>query len=175
MNQYTLWLDYSHNISLTEKCQVQSTHFLGKQHTLHNTIIQSPRNGEKKYVYHLPDDTNHDSIMTFEIIKDIITKHPEIIELKQLLWHSDNCQDQYKCKYTFQKMKELAKMYKIDIVWFYGEPRHDRGLVDAMSSFGCKQQLREEIVTYDNFFNTAEEMIKFLNDYFRNDNKKKKL
>ena len=110
--------------------------------------------------------------MTFEIIKDIIAKHPEIIELKQLLLRSDNCQDQYKCKYTFQKMKELAKLYKIDIVWFYGEPGHGRGLVDAMSSFECKQQLREEIVKYDNFFNTAEEMVKFLNDYFRNDNTK---
>ena len=135
-------------------------------------IIQSPKNGEKKHVYHLSDDTSHDSIMTFEIIKDIIAKHPEIIELKQLLLHSNNCQDQYKCKYIFPKMKELAKLYKIDIVWFYGEPGHGRGLVDAMSSFRCKEQLREEIVKHDNFFNTAEEMIKFLNDYFRNDNTK---
>ena len=135
-------------------------------------IIQSPKNGEKKHVYHLSDDTSHDSIMTFEIIKYIIAKHPEIIELKQLLLHSNNCQDQYKCKYIFPKMKELAKLYKIDIVWFYGEPGHGRGLVDAMSSFRCKEQLREEIVKHDNFFNTAEEMIKFLNDYFRNDNTK---
>ena len=66
-------------------------------------------------------------------------------------------------------------MYKIDIVWFYGEPGHGRGLVDAMSSFGCKQKLREEIVKYNNFFNTAEEMVKFLNDYFRNGNTKKHL
>ena len=39
---HTLWLDYSQNIAFTEKKQVQSAHFSGRQHTLHNTVIQSP-------------------------------------------------------------------------------------------------------------------------------------
>ena len=32
---------------------------------------------------------------------------------------------------------ELAEKYEIDVIWFYGITGHGRGLVDAMSSFGC--------------------------------------
>ena len=74
---YTLWLDYSQTINFTEKRQVQSAHFSGRQHTLHDTVLQAPKNG--KHIYHLSDDTNHDSVMTFSIIKDIIHCHPEVI------------------------------------------------------------------------------------------------
>ena len=76
---HTLWLDYSQNTAFTEKKQVQSAHFSGRQHILHNTVIQSP-GGENLYLYHLSDDTNHDSLLTFYIIQDIIHKHPEVIE-----------------------------------------------------------------------------------------------
>ena len=67
---HTLWLDYSQNIAFTEKKQVQSAHFSGRQHTLHNTVIQSPNEGESVYVYHLSDDTNYGSVLTFFIIRD---------------------------------------------------------------------------------------------------------
>ena len=134
---YTLWLDYSQNIAFTEKKQVQSAHFSGRQHTLHNTVIQSP-NDEKVYVYHLPDDTNHDRVLIFYIIKDIIHNCPEVIQKEYLILCSDNCQEQYQCKFTFFQMKKIAAEFGITGVWFYGEPGHGHGLVDAMSSFGCK-------------------------------------
>ena len=82
---YTFWLDYSQNIAFTEKKQVQSAHFSGRQHMLHNTVIQSP-NDEKVYVYHLSDNTNHDSVLTFYIIKDIIHNHPEVIQKGYLIF-----------------------------------------------------------------------------------------
>ena len=78
----TLWFDYSQNINFTEKRQVQSAHFSGRQHTLHSTVLQAPKNGKHTYIYQLSDDTNHDSVMTFSIIKDIIHCHPEVIRDK---------------------------------------------------------------------------------------------
>ena len=36
------------------------------------------------------------------------------------------------------KMKKLASDFGITVVWFYKKPGHGCGLVDAMSSFGCK-------------------------------------
>ena len=144
---HTLWLDYSQNIAITEKKQVQSAHFSGRQHTLHNTVIQSP-GGENLYLYHLSDDTNHDSVLIFYIMQDIIHKHPEVIEKGFLVLQSDNCQEQYKCKFTFFEMKKLASDFGIPVVWFYGEPGHGHGLVDAMSSFGCKQQPHKKINRY---------------------------
>ena len=121
-DHYTLWLDYSQNIAFKEKKQLQSAHFSGRQHTLHNTVIQAPKNDEKKYIYPLSDNTNHDSVMTFYIIKDIIKSHPEVIEKKVLVLCSDNCQEQYKCKYTFFQMRKLTVDLGIKVIWFYGEP-----------------------------------------------------
>ena len=76
--------------------QVQSPHFSGKQHSLHNTIIKKPNDANVIYVYRLLDDTNHDSVMTFEIIENIINDHPEVIENKILVLRSDNFPEQYK-------------------------------------------------------------------------------
>ena len=42
------------------------------------------------HVYYLSNDTNHDSVMTFETIENIINDHPEVIENKILVPWSDN-------------------------------------------------------------------------------------
>ena len=97
--------------------------------------------------------------MTFQVIEDIVTKYPEVIENDNLVLRSDNCASQYKSKFVFSHMKELAAKYQIRVSWFYGEPGHGRGLVDAMSSFGCKGPLRMSIITENNWFDTANESI----------------
>ena len=47
MQYYTIWMDYYQKIKFAEGKQVQSAHFSGKQHTLHNTVIIPPDNSEK--------------------------------------------------------------------------------------------------------------------------------
>ena len=112
-SHYELWLGYSQNLALKEKRQVQSALFSGKHQTLHNTVLYKPNNQGHKFIYHLSDDTNHDHIFTFSAIYDIISNHPEIIEDKYLILQSDNCQDQYKCKYMFHQ--ELARKFIITV------------------------------------------------------------
>ena len=146
-SHYELWLGYSQNLALKEKRQVQSALFSGKHQTLHNTVLYKPNNQGHKFIYHLSDDTNHDHIFTFSAIYDIISNHPEIIEDKYLILQSDNCHDQYKCKYMFHQ--ELARKFIITVAWFYGEAGHGKGLVDAMSSLGCKQPITNAVITED--------------------------
>ena len=59
-DQYILWVDYSQNIALTPKFEVQSAHSSGRQHTLHDSLLCAPFSDTLKYIYHLSDDTNHD-------------------------------------------------------------------------------------------------------------------
>ena len=134
---FTIWLDYSMNIELTEKKQAQSGHYSGSQQSCHCIII---KHGTEfvKYVYHLSEDTIHDSVMTFEIIRDIIQRYPYVLNDGYLILHSDNASSQYKCKFTFFETIELAKEHGITVCWFYGEPGHGKGTIDAMSAFGCK-------------------------------------
>ena len=171
VNQPIMWMDYSMNVKLTEKNQVQSAHFSGCQQTLHDSLIQHT-DGTYTYIYHLSDDTNHDSIMTGKIIEDIILKHPELINTGRLILRSDNCSMQYKCKYVFEMLLRLARKYNIRIDWMFGEAGHGRGLIDALAWFGCKGPLRRKILTTDRWFRDAEQMRDFLANHFSNDERK---
>lgn len=69
-------------------------------------------------------------------------------------------------------MMKLAQKYNITIFWFYGEAGHGKGLVDAMSSFGCKQILRSAIISEDKWFPDSQSMFEFLKEHFVGDNTK---
>ena len=164
-------LDYSQNIKLVEKNQIQSAHFSGRQHTLHDSLIQQ-KDKPNTYIYHLSDDTNHDNVMTTEIINSIIQNHPEIVASGTLNLRSDNCSTQYKSKYVFHNFSKIASTLNITINWFFGEAGHGRGLIDAMAWFGCKGPLRKAIVTTDCWFKNAAEMFQFLTETFKYDKTK---
>ena len=172
-NHYVIWLDYSMNISLTPKREAQSVHYSGKQHTLHDSLIRNPETRNYIYVYHISDDTIHDSVMTTKIIRDIIEKFPEVIESGHLILRSDNCCSQYKCQYVFEELINLSKEYNVQITWFYGEAGHGRGLIDAMAWFGCKFPLRHAIIADDIWFTSASEMVDYLSRHFNEDESKK--
>ena len=110
--------------------------------------------------------------MTFKIIDDIIENYTEIIVNTKLVIKTDNCSMQYKSKYTFASLKQLAMSRQIDIIWFYGEPGHGRGLVDAMSSFGVKSPLAKMIIDEDKWFDTVNEMKAELDNHFKDDETK---
>ena len=69
-------------------------------------------------------------------------------------------------------MKELALKYKITVTWFYSVSEHGKGLVDTMSSFGCKGPLRMAIKANDEWFSCAAAMVDYLADYFEDDQTK---
>ena len=106
--------------------------------------------------------------MTFAVLEDILQKFPELIQDGKLVIRSGNCSTQYKSRYVFAMMKAVAMKYQVHVIWFYGEPGHDRGLIDAMSSFGCKAPLRQGILN-DMWFHNACEMVDFLNREFQDD------
>ena len=171
IDQPVIWMDYSMNVKLTEKNQVQSAHFSGRQQTLHDSLIQE-QHGKYTYIYHLSDDTNHDSVMTSRIIEDNIINHPETISSGRLIMRSDNCSTQYKCCYVFKALLDLAKKYGIRIDWLFGEAVHGRGLIDAMAWFGCKGPMHKRILTSDKWFKNVPEMYDFLTDHFKDDAQK---
>ena len=72
-------------------------------------------------------------------------------------------------------MRSFTLKHSIKIVWFYGEPGHGRGLVDAMSPFGCKGPLRKLIIDDKNkteWYDNVSEMKVALEGYFKDDKQK---
>ena len=64
-------LDFSENLALKPKFEVQHVPFSGKQHTLLCSIVET---GENKYVYQVSDDTNHDPVFVNEVLDDIFKR-----------------------------------------------------------------------------------------------------
>ena len=66
-------------------------------------------------------------------------------------------------------MADLASKLNIRVTWFYGDAGHGRGLIDAISSFGCKGPLTSAIITQDKWIDTASQMVDYLQNHFQND------
>ena len=168
---YVFHQDYSENITCIPKYEPQDAHFLGKQTSLHCTVIYPP-NEQICYGYHLSDDKKHDSIYTQLVTTDLLDHFPDTLDYPLLRIKSDNCGTQYCCRFVFESYLKLSKQIDKPIILYYGINGHRKGLVDAMSGFGVKSPLRRAIVTNDFLFNTAEELELFLKETFKDDDRK---
>ena len=150
-------LDFSQNLALRPKDEVQSAHFSGKQFTLHCSIVDPVTS---RYHFHLSDDTTHDPVFVDQVLRDLIAKYD--IKDQDLWIQSDNAPTQYKNKNAFFLFEQLAKEFNLRIIRSYGAAGHGKGAIDAMSSFGVKNILRKDIVTRDIFFNQSEDIVDYL-------------
>ena len=107
-------LDFSENLALKPKFEVQDAHFSGKHcsnYSLHCPIVEPNKN---KYVYHLHDDTNHDPVFVHEILENIFQRWD--IKNETVIIKSDNVPTQYKNKYAFQSVFNLCNKYNVPII-----------------------------------------------------------
>ena len=52
-------------------------------------------------------------------------------------------------------MEQLADIYNVTVMRVYGAAGHGKSLIDAMSSFGVKNILRQSIITNDWWFENS--------------------
>ena len=155
-------LDFSENISEKPKYEVQNAHFSGVQYSLHCAIVEP---GEEKYVFHLSDDTTHDPAFVEAVLEDIFEKggiKKDGTKNDAVMIKSDNAPTQYKNKWAFGSMQRLADTYNMRIIRIYGAAGHGKGLIDAMSSFGVKSILRQNIIANDWWFNNSSDICEHL-------------
>ena len=150
-------VDFSQNLTLRPKDEVQSANFSGKQFTLHCAIVER---AEFRYHYHISDDTKHDSVFVDYVIRDIIERYG--IKNEDLWIQSDNASSQYKNKHAFAFYQKLANDFGLCIIKRYGAAGHGKGTIDGMSSFGVKNILRYDTVTQDIFFNGSKIIVNYL-------------
>ena len=143
-------LDFSRNLSLRPKDDVQSPHFSGKQFTLHCAIIEP---AQYRYHYYISDDIKHDTFFVDYVVRDIKAKHN--IKGEDFWIQSDNAPTQYKNKHALSLYKKLADDFNLRIIRTYEATGHCKGVIYAMSSFGAKNILRHNIITPDFFFLTT--------------------
>ena len=84
-------LDFSENLALKPKHEVQDAHFSGKQYSLHCSIVKP---AENKNLHHLSDDTNHYPLFLNEVLEDLFKRWN--IKDETIVIKSDNAPTQYK-------------------------------------------------------------------------------
>ena len=99
-------LDFSQNISLRPKAEVQSAHFSERQFTLHCAIFDP---SEMRYHYHLSDDTKHDAVF---VIFFVISLRDVSLKTKIFWIQSDNVSNQYKSKHSLGLLQQLADEFR---------------------------------------------------------------
>ena len=94
-------LDYSENIQLTPKREVQAAHFNKPQYSLHCTVMHDfdiiKQEEANKYFFHFSLDMTHDSVYTEAVIFSMLST----TDFKIFRFKSDNMKAQSKCKYVF--------------------------------------------------------------------------
>ena len=150
-------LDFSKNLALKPKYEVQDAHFSGKQYSLHCSSVEP---GDNECVYCLSDDTNHEPVFVNEVLEDIF-EHWNIKD-ETIIIKSDNAPTQYKNKFAFQSMINLSNKYNIRIIRINGAAGHGKGLIDAVSSFGVKAILRRDIVSHDCWLESNNDICEYL-------------
>ena len=65
-NRKFIELEFSQNLTIWPKLKVQSAHFSNKQYTLHCAMAKP---FDKRYHYHLSDDTKHDGIFVEQVLR----------------------------------------------------------------------------------------------------------
>ena len=141
-------MDFSENLELTPKNEVQSAHYTKRQHSLHCTVVYLARDNYR-FHYHLSDETAHNASFLEVVVGKLLEKYSNGSVLR---FKTDNCSAQYKCRYVFNFWRDLAVTTKKIIITYFGVPGHGKGLVDAMSSFGVKTPIKNHILRNDVFF-----------------------
>lgn len=138
-------MDYLENLQFSPKFEPQSARFSKDPYSLHCSVAHchDAANLYNKYIYHLANDTIHNSHFTYTVAWDLLQPYEsQIYQFK-----SDNCFTQYKSRFVFANWKELSKETKKTVIVYYGVSGHGRGLLDSMGSFGVKEPIKKRIVS----------------------------
>ena len=79
------------------------------------------------------------------VLEDIFAKRG--MNHETVMIKSDNAPTQYKNKLAFGLMQHLADKYNFTLIRVHGSAGHDKGVIDAISSFGVKNILCQSTIT----------------------------
>ena len=134
VNQISIDVDFSENLSVPVKFEPQSLHWSHPQVSVHSGILKLY--GEKYYHPYISDDLKHDQkfvrVCVEEMLSSIDIPHDET---QYLVIESDNCTSQYKSAEHFYDLQCIADAIKKKIIRVYGIAGHGKGEVDHVGGY----------------------------------------
>ena len=167
--QFSIWISQKTSLALQSMKFHQLTSIKASRYSLDVTVAHESSTNNK-YIHHLSNDNAHDLDFTVKVAKDVIDLYTGGIH-QVIRFKSDNCVVQYKSKRVFGFWRNLAKELDRTIIVYYGGAGHSKGLVDAASGFGVKDPIRKAIIVEDWFFNSANNIVTYLDQKKESANK----
>ena len=120
-------IDFSENLTLDVKWELQSLHWVKQQITVHSGIVKC--NGEKVYHPYISDTKVHDQGFVKLALMEMLdtTVMPDEAPI---LIESDNCLAQYKFCHHFVDMQNLVDRFLRIVIRIFGVEGHGKGEVD---------------------------------------------
>ena len=135
-------MDFSENLTLPIKFEVQSKYWSKKAVTVHTGVLKHVSRDLKVYHSVLSDDKTHDQVFVGKVMDQIIAEIPEDAgqgepgpPVKEpLMAVSDNCSGQYKSSQHFHDLQNLATHHGRVIIRLYGVAGHGKSEVDGVGA-----------------------------------------
>ena len=123
---FYLDIDYSENLSIPVKFELQPMHWHKDTITVHSGIVKL--HGGKWYHPCLSNGKRHDQTYIKLVLKKMLESVPSMPEM--CIIESDNCNVQYKSAQHFEAIHCLSTTFKIPIVQIFSIAGHGKGEVD---------------------------------------------
>ena len=134
-NELMIYVDYSESYKNQEQGEVQSAYFGHQNFSLFTACVYYRKDGELKSLNTVvvSESTDHSRIAAHSCVETVINYAKQKLNLLQPLnIHiiSDGCAAQFRSKYIFSLMTDLAQ--EDTIIWYYNERHHGKGPMDGV-------------------------------------------
>ncbi|CAF1179048.1 unnamed protein product [Didymodactylos carnosus] len=124
-------VDFAENFGSKEPDEIQSAHWDTKTLSIFTAYVWSKSQG---FSFRLPsNDVSHDKFVVNSAIEIILNElKTHVPNLKQIDFFSDGAASQFKQRFMFRNLIQIAHEYKIALSWNFFATSHGKGVVDGL-------------------------------------------
>ncbi|CAF1301997.1 unnamed protein product [Didymodactylos carnosus] len=124
-------VDLAETFGLKEQDEIQSAHWNTKTLSIFTAYVWSKSLGFS--FTHPSNDVSHDKFVVNSAIEIILNElKTHVPNLKQIDFFSDGAASQFKQRFTFRNLIQIAHEYKIALSWNFFATSHGKGVVDGL-------------------------------------------
>ncbi|CAF1218860.1 unnamed protein product [Rotaria sordida] len=152
-----LQVDFAENFNMKEQDEIQKAHWNSKPLSIFTAYVWSKN---ENFAFALPSsDITHDKFVV-DAALEIILNHIVIIlpNIKAVDYFSDGAASQFKQRFHFRNLVQIANEHNIDLSWHFFATSHGKGVVDGIG--GTVKRLVWSAILAGEVCRSAEDFIK---------------
>ena len=126
-----LQVDFAENFNMKEQDEIQKAHWNSKPLSIFTAFVWSKK---ETFSFALPSsDITHDKFVVDAALKIILNHIKSVLpNVKERNCFSDGAASQFKQRFHFRNLIQIANQYNIDFSWNFFATSHGKGVVDGI-------------------------------------------